>query len=291
MSRQQSLPHVGARRLVYGGLPWVWVLSLLVGPPLAAQADITSNLVGYWALDAGTGTTAIDSSTSNITLTLANGPTWALPGKVGAAAVSFVAANSQALEVPIETTSPLWPNTGDFTVAAWIKLAATGAEHGIAGTWSSSGALWYMRVNNTGTLLWVMTDVDTASITVFGTGTITDTTTWHHVAASVVRASNVTFYIDGTAAGSGSVTTVAGSVNKATTTWFNVGAIGSTAIQFATATLDDVRIYARALTVGDVGALIALGGAAGPRRSPLWRGAAPRPFPHAVATRASARAR
>src|SRR4029450_2350290 len=166
-------PQLGARRRVYGGLPWVWVLSLLVGPPLVAQADITSNLVGYWALDPGTGTTAIDSSTSNITLTLANGPTWALPGKVGAAAVSFVAANSQALEVPIETTSPLWPNTGDFTVAAWIKLAATGAEHGIAGTWSSSGALWYMRVNNTGTLLWVMTDVDTASITVFGTGTIT----------------------------------------------------------------------------------------------------------------------
>src|SRR4030095_9446278 len=122
-------------------------------------------------------------------------------------------------------------------------------------------------------------------------GTIPHMTSWHHVAASVVRASNVTFYIDGTAAGSGSVTTVAGSVNKATTTWFNVGAIGSAPVQFATAPLDDVRIYARALTVGDVAELIAFGGAAGPRRSPLWLGAAPRPFPHTFATRASARAR
>ena len=248
------------------------VLALLVALLLAAgpcRADITSNLVGYWALNDGTGTTAADASGNGTTLTLVNTPTWVAPGKIGAAAVAFASASSQKLSAAITSGSVLWPGTGNWTAAAWVKLASTGIEHGILGTHTNGDQhWWFLRVNTNGTLLWSHRD-GTTTVQPASSGTITDTTTWHHVAASVARTGNVTWYIDGSAAGTGSVSAAQASVVG--TSSMTIGATGESGIQYANATIDEARVYSRALSSGDITELVAFTGSVLKRR-PLWLG-------------------
>jgi len=63
------------------------VLFLVIVPPSAHAADITTGLVGYWQLDETSGTTARDASGRGNPGTLVHNPAWA-SGKFGGA-VSF----------------------------------------------------------------------------------------------------------------------------------------------------------------------------------------------------------
>ena len=46
------------------------------GKPMDVTDSYSSNLVAYWKMEEGTGTTVADSSSNSYTLTLTNGPTW-----------------------------------------------------------------------------------------------------------------------------------------------------------------------------------------------------------------------
>lgn len=50
--------------------------AILLSPAMVSAQDITTGLVGHWKFDEGSGTKAADSSGSNNTGTLTNGPTW-----------------------------------------------------------------------------------------------------------------------------------------------------------------------------------------------------------------------
>ena len=77
-------------------------------------------LVGYWRLDEGSGTTAADSSGNGNTGTLVNGPTW-VSGRYGNA-LSFDGADDR---VQLTSQPPL---TDGFSFAAWVKRAG-GTTH------------------------------------------------------------------------------------------------------------------------------------------------------------------
>src|SRR3989338_5884576 len=68
------------------------LFSLISLVPKAQAAAPTNGLVGYWAFDEGSGTTAGDSSGNGNNGTLVNGPTWTA-GKVGSQAISFDGSN------------------------------------------------------------------------------------------------------------------------------------------------------------------------------------------------------
>jgi hypothetical protein len=93
-------------------------LGLLLNPP-RAHADITSNLVGHWTFDEGSGTTANDTSGQGNTGTFGGSPapTWT-SGKIGSGALNFTRNGEY---VDMGNTSSLSITTG--TVSAWVKTA------------------------------------------------------------------------------------------------------------------------------------------------------------------------
>lgn len=79
----------------------------LSGPVLG-----TSGLVAYWKLDEGAGTVAGDASGNGYQGVL-SGPTWAAPGRIGPAALSF-SGGINKVEIGAPSLSPPW------TAAMWV---------------------------------------------------------------------------------------------------------------------------------------------------------------------------
>src|SRR3990170_7060226 len=70
--------------------------------PEAQAAAPTNGLVGYWAFDEGSGTTAGDSSGNGNNGTLTNGPTW-VAGKAGNGAVTLDGVDDRVLISTVPT--------------------------------------------------------------------------------------------------------------------------------------------------------------------------------------------
>src|SRR4030042_5737253 len=100
--------------IIFSGLVFLVFLSLIFYSQHSANADINTGLVGYWNFDATSGTTALDSSGSNNTGTLINGPTWTT-GKIDNA-LSFDGVDDY---VSISGNSDLVSNQG--TIGFWYK--------------------------------------------------------------------------------------------------------------------------------------------------------------------------
>ena len=158
--------------------------------------DVTSNLVGYWALDDGAGTTARDSAGSH-TETLMNGPLWTL-GKQGPA-LSFDGVDDAVALGNLDVSG------NALTIAAWINAANFGIEDArifskasgsaeqdhyfMLSTISSGGMKLRFRLK-TGT---------TTSALIASAGTLT-AGRWTHVAA-VYTGSSMIPYWDGVEVG------------------------------------------------------------------------------------------
>ena len=204
---------------------------------LAARAE----LVGYWPMDEGAGSAASDASGKGNDGTI-TGATWAA-GKLGGG-LDF-AAGSHIVNCGNDASLDI---TGQLTLAAWVNYD------------SISG---YPRIveKSTGTAL------DPYGITlrndgdvVFGVGTqewTVDTNLaanqWHHVAATY-DGSTLRVYADGVEAGS----TAATSSLYSTTRDVHIGNADSLN-RGLDGTLDEVRIYDKALSAEGVKALTEIG--------------------------------
>jgi len=99
--------------------------------------------------------------------------------------------------------------SGDFTIDFWMKRGATGAQY-VMGQMNNLGQsvsisfLVYITASNT---ISFYVGNGAATVNATSTGTITDTTTWHHIAC--VRDGNtLRLFIDGVPDGTGNVTGV-----------------------------------------------------------------------------------
>jgi len=120
---------------------------------LAANTAI-AELVAYYPLDEGSGTTTEDASGNEHDGTLRNGATWIQPGYFGGSAIN-VDGNSGS-RVAIGTWDPS-EGTGQLSLALWIKWTGeqNKSDHqGLIGkrdSWSDTGALrWFVEVRNDG---------------------------------------------------------------------------------------------------------------------------------------------
>ena len=217
------------------------VVSIAAHTQLAAISGSGSGLVAHYTFDEGSGTTAGDSAGSN-TGTLVppagGGPTWTT-GKIGGG-LGFDGVDDY---VSIGST----PTPGsEMSVSTWVYKSADGI---LVYRGSSACCLSYHLKITSGKARFaiVTTSGSNPDIEIISNASIPDNT-WTLVTATYSSSnSNLSLYINGTFDTSGSYT---GTIYNSVVT-MNIGA-RNTPSSFLTGTLDDVRIYSRALTASEI---------------------------------------
>ena len=113
-----------------------------------------AELVAYYPLDEGSGTTTIDATGNEHDGTLRNGATWIQPGYFGDSAINVD--GSAGSRVAIGTWDPS-EGTGQLSLALWVKWSGEQnmSDHmGLIGkrdSWAATGALrWFLEVRQNG---------------------------------------------------------------------------------------------------------------------------------------------
>lgn len=232
----------------------------IVGSTQLTVTGSVSGLAAYWTFNDGGGTTAVDSSGSGYNATLDNGISW-VTGKIGDA-VSASGSNQYVSIPAINLTS-----TSALTVTMWVNR-----------TYSTAGGRTLLEnssnFNGSTTGFGIFPDDDTCggimvgllgnvgySINCYAQPT---SGAWHHLAAVFDKTqagnSQTALYIDGVLK--------TPSKNYMTSKNTNVFGANSTYLfsrggtqEFASGSVDDLRIYSRALSAAEVQAIYSFNGA------------------------------
>jgi len=215
-----------------------------------AQAYVRTNftspsgLVGWWKLDETSGLTATDSSSKGNDGTLTNmaGDEWT--GGIIGGALQFDGINDY---VDCGNDGSLQITGTEISLAAWVKWDSADDWSTIAmktssGNWTDGYGL-YAHSDNTVNFYVNEWDVNVASKAFTADGQ------WHHVAGTY-DGSNVRVWVDGV---EGTPDSYTGSITNANHP-FEIGRGYSDSYNFD-GTLDDVRIYNRALSASEIASL------------------------------------
>ena len=200
-----------------------------------APCGPSAGLVAAYAFDEGSGGVAVDASGNGHAGTLA-GATWTT-GRYGGG-LSF---NGTSAYVGLGSLGTFY-NTA-FTLEAWVQKQTAKNDVAIVGSWAGSGPmLWVDHLASHYQLTLGSNGIsgylDSGHNPIAGQ--------WQHLAATY-DGTTARYYIDGTEVASRAVTGSVGSSNI-----WRIGAYGTTPGGFFDGVIDDVRIYNRALTAGDV---------------------------------------
>lgn len=224
------------------------LVNLLVCVALAGtcRADITSNLEVWLKFDDGTGTAATDSSGNGRNGTLTNGPTWGT-GQVNGCVV-LDGSNDRVTFV----AAPVGSAT-TFTIGCWVRTTSLANTQAVYGETEAGGNVrHFCQLSTSGNLAYDNFAPSGGSISSSGT---VSTNTWTHL-CWVRNGATLTFYKNGSSSGSGSPDTFSGT----TPTEF---AVGFRNAQPFVGSIDEFRVYSRALSGSDVTELYNYSGAAG----------------------------
>jgi hypothetical protein len=209
----------------------------------AVTVTVTNTtLRAAFALDEGSGATAADTSGNSNTLTL-NGATWNATGKYGKA-LSFNGTSGYA-STP---DSPALDIVSAGTLEAWVKINALNQWHGIiakANTSSDAARNYAMEITNTNQVACFLGNGSAATPLMTST-TALATGAFYHIACTWDGA-NLKVYVNGVMERS-----VAQSLTPAANTdSLMIGQYGGGA-DFANATIDEIRIYSKALSAAEI---------------------------------------
>jgi hypothetical protein len=221
------------RKLAYS-LCIALVLGLFVANRAAA---VDPNLIGWWKLDDGSGTTAIDSSGRGNNGTLRNGPVW-VAGRIGSAldfdgTNDYVdCGNAAIFNITGQITLSLWVNTDTVTAGTHRSYLLKGDTSYALKQGSPGNIEFFVYIGG-----WqaVTFPVDTSFNGV-----------WHHLAGTY-DGSQIKLYVDGvlrdTKPYKGAIATNAAIVS--------IGSDSGTR-RYCDGRIDDVRIYNCALSMADI---------------------------------------
>ena len=232
-----------------------------VPPDPAILAGLDNGLLAYWKMDETSGVTAADATGNGNTAALKGGCVWA-SGKIGGA-LSFNGTDGYAdygnkPGLNFAANAP-------FTYAAWIK---TTDNFGLIFSQRNSAgdspvldiAVGYNGLDESPGCVMALLREDGAATGKHGNlvgGRISDGT-WHHAALTRNAGGRIELFLDGASQGAG-----AGPAGAITTDlrtigcercWVLADARGADR-QYLSATIDDARIYNRALTAAEIGVL------------------------------------
>ncbi len=218
-------------------LPIIALFVIIIS--LNVRADISNGLLTHLPFDASgaTGSLADTSGAGYSAGVSSTKPTW-VAGKSSSHALKFTGENNPltlASEIPIK-------NIPALSVAMWVKFdTLSSSDEHIVSNYLNSANFTIGIVRNKGN---IKCNVRT-TYNVNAQATFTnDTANWHHIAC-VYDGSKVTVYIDGIAGNSVALTGNTSNAFKNLT----IGGSGAYSI-------DDLRIYNRGLSSGDVSELV-----------------------------------
>ncbi len=223
-------------------LALVSLVSLMsAGTSLGFNAGKDPSLVGWWRLDDGTGTVALDSSGNGNDGQIQGNPAW-VAGILGGAlqmdgAGDYInCGNGPTLDIRDQITLSFWIKTDGFTTD-WSAIISKGD-----GSWRMS------RSATTGNALHMGFGGTTTAGNTYMDGAITVTDgEWHH-GAGVYDGAEAQIYVDGVL----DVTQAATGQLASATYDVLIGENAQQTGRYLNATLDDVRIYNRALTLEEI---------------------------------------
>jgi hypothetical protein len=214
----------------------------------------SGNLIGHWAFNDGSGQTATDSSASSNNGTLGTSagadsadPNWVCSGT----ALDFDGSNDE-----VQLSSVPVGNRTAYTINAWIKMSPdSGDKRTIYGEGNTAQTeYFYLQVEQGGNSVTYYSENFGASnyAQMTGTSNVEDDT-WHMVTLVQRSKTDHELYVDGisedtSAQNSGTVSFNTASIGYLRTDWVADPFLG---------TIDDVRIYDYALTVGEIASLYA----------------------------------
>lgn len=209
-----------------------------------------TGLVGYWRLNDTNTTTASDSSGNGNSGTLTNGASWT-SGKYGGA-VGLDGVNDY---VSIRNSSSLQP--ANVTVAAWFNASSLVGRTVVSTPyngppWTSPYVSWMIRINSSTNLEFDVGNGTTYSGWAIAVSAL-QTGQWYHVALTY-NGTTLTAYLNGVSLGTRTnVTGPVGYGNRPVLLGADYGA--SPAYDYFSGTLDDVRVYNRALSAAEIAAV------------------------------------
>jgi RHS repeat-associated protein len=219
-----------------------------IGHHYVALGPDAAGLVALWPLDDGAGTVATDTSGSGNHGTLVNGPVWT-SGRIGSSALQFDGTDDY---VNMNNLWNAFVQSGGKSMTAWARRTSGTATARIVAV-NSSNVRRYLGLRSDST--W-MAEYRTSTIATFlnsGVGVVPGQ--WTHLAVTV-EGNNIKFYVDGVLRNSASNLstneTINGSNKHGTIGAWNADGIRQS---FFPGTIDDVRMYTRALLASEIAAL------------------------------------
>lgn len=208
----------------------------------ATSANVAHTAYGaHWTFDAGSGSTAVDSSGNANTGTLQATAGWTT-GKVGTNALSLTGATTSYVDVP----NTVVDTSESYSVSTWLKHTNLTGIQSYASISGSAVSPFYLQLKSGKfTFTQYATDSTTATTTTsMGVNPVVGT--WYHVVGVYNKtAGTIELYVNGVS--QGSVAAVGGwqatghtAIGRAT--W------GGANVDFFKGAIDDTRFYERALT-------------------------------------------
>ncbi len=227
------------RQIVF--LATALLLSSLAGQVLA---QLDPSLMGWWKLDDGSGTVAVESSGKSSNGTLSGNPAWSKTGMLGGC-LTFDGVDDYV------TVIGSW-QFAQYTLATWFRIdGGTGTQRDLL-SWCTDaplhGVLIEIGTNETMRYLHRAPIGNSGGPSIYSTAGYTDHT-WHHLAA-VHSATNMTLFIDGVQAATQSDTTQFDA--PVTRLFMGTLSAGNSSPRWLPGALDDVQMYNRALSAAEV---------------------------------------
>lgn len=200
-----------------------------------------SGLAAYYPLDEGTGSGVNDETANNNRGDAVNGPTWTT-GKVGQS-LTFNGSN-QAVSVSSGSSM----NIETVTVEGWFKTSqAPAADISLIEKWGGTGVYPYaIRLTSTGKAAFVASDGTNTPVA--ASTTSINNGAWNHVIGTRTKNGDMKIYINGVLEATVTDTTTVATTNTTAVTLAN----RSDGVQYFNGSLDELKIFNRALTATEI---------------------------------------
>lgn len=209
----------------------------------------TAGLVGYWKLDETSGTTAVDSSGLGYDATMGGGLDAGVNSVAGqnGTALIFDGSNDYAI---VNGASPALQITGSLTVATWVKGDTLGTlEHLVSKQGNNPNYGW--RLASTGSNFRMGITADGINMVERRSTLNPSTDVWYHVVSVYdANAQTLDMYINGIL-DNGTLSGTIPAIQHNSTVSVNIGRRSAGNRPFD-GTLDEVRIYNRALSSAEI---------------------------------------